>query len=128
MNSSSMETLDRCVSGAESPDSPGSVTSLSLKREVYGCENENQSQEDRSDGDQTSQLKQIVQQTTSDDAPMVTSDLSAGKSAQSLTDTSASSISDSKIEGCVPSENAKEEDKESANLDDHPEESEEVKS
>lgn len=132
MNSSSMETLDRCVSGAESPDSPGSVTSLSLKREVYGCENEDQSQEDRSDGDKTSELKQIVHQTTSDtnDASMVTGDLSERKSTESLTDTSSSSKSDSKIEGCVPTENAQEEhgDRESANFDDHPEESEAVKS
>ena len=132
MNSSSLETLDRCVSGAESPDSPGSVTSLSLKREVYGCENEDQSQEDRSDGDKTSELKQIVHQRTSDtnDASMVTGDLSESKSAESLTDTSSSSKSDSKIDGCVPTENAQEEDgnRESANFDDHPEESEAVKS
>ena len=130
MNSSSLETLDRCVSGAESPDSPGSVTSLSLKREVYGCENEDQSQEDRSDGDKTSELKQIVHQTSSDtnDTSMVTGDLSESKSTESLTDTS--SKSDSKIEGCVPTENAQEEhgDRESANFDDHPEESEAVKS
>lgn len=132
MNSSSMETLDRCVSGAESPDSPGSVTSVSLKREVYGCENEDQTQEDRNNGDKTSELKQIVQQTTSetDNASMVTSDFSADKIAQSLTDTSRSSKPDSKIEGVEPSENAKEEDgdRESANFDDHPEEGEAVKS
>ncbi|XP_068715561.1 SH3 domain-binding protein 5-like [Montipora foliosa] len=90
LESASLDTLDsRCVSGAESPRSPDSLVSSAsgdLKREVYGCEQEEgQSRERNSERTQTRELKLISEGATfrEEDASLVKSDLMAGKGASS---------------------------------------------
>ena len=89
LESASLDTLDRCISGAESPRSPDSLVSSAsgdLKREVYGCEQEEgQSRERNSERTQTRELKLISEGATfrEEDASLVKSDLMEGKGASS---------------------------------------------